>query len=231
MQIFSEPILLDKEISMENTNMVKSPVEPFHGTTTVAFVYKGGIVVAVDSRASSGSYIASRSVLKVIEVNDYLLGTMAGGAADCFYWEKLMGIYAKEYSLKYNRRISVCAASMKLSNDIYHYKGKFSIGSMVCGYDNDFHIYYVDDSGKRIKGNLFSVGSGSTIAYSVLDSQYKYDMEKEEALNLGRDAVYHATIRDAYSGGSINLFHIGEEGVKKIGKYDVAELYEEKNHK
>ena len=28
-----------------------------HGTTTLAFRYKGGVVVAVDSRASAGSYI------------------------------------------------------------------------------------------------------------------------------------------------------------------------------
>lgn len=25
---------------------------------------------------------------KVIEINPYLLGTMAGGAADCAYWER-----------------------------------------------------------------------------------------------------------------------------------------------
>ena len=29
---------------------------------------------------------ASGTVKKVIEINPYLLGTMAGGAADCQYW-------------------------------------------------------------------------------------------------------------------------------------------------
>lgn len=57
-----------------------------HGTTTLAFRFKGGIIVAVDSRATAGSYIASGTVKKVIEINPYLLGTMAGGAADCQYW-------------------------------------------------------------------------------------------------------------------------------------------------
>lgn len=51
-----------------------------HGTTTLAFRFKGGIIVAVDSRATAGSYIASGTVKKVIEINPYLLGTMAGGA-------------------------------------------------------------------------------------------------------------------------------------------------------
>jgi 20S proteasome subunit beta 5 len=29
-----------------------------------------------------GAFLSSESVKKVIEINDYLLGTMAGGAAD-----------------------------------------------------------------------------------------------------------------------------------------------------
>lgn len=68
-----------------------------HGTTTLAFRFQGGVIVAVDSRATAGSYvgklihtmhttrctqyhIASGTVKKVIEINPYLLGTMAGGA-------------------------------------------------------------------------------------------------------------------------------------------------------
>lgn len=43
-----------------------------HGTTTLAFRFQGGVVVAVDSRATAGSYIASGTVKKVIEINKYL---------------------------------------------------------------------------------------------------------------------------------------------------------------
>ena len=67
-------------------------VKMVHGTTTLAFKYKGGVVVAVDSRASSGAYIASQTVKKVIEINPFLLGTMAGGAADCSFWERYLGM-------------------------------------------------------------------------------------------------------------------------------------------
>lgn len=51
---------------------------------------------------------------------------------------------------------------------------------------------------------MFSVGSGSTYAYGVLDSGYKYDLTPEEAYDLGTRAIYHATHRDAYSGGVVN---------------------------
>ena len=57
------------------------PIKLAHGTTTLAFRFQGGIIVATDSRATAGNWIASQTVKKVIEINNCLLGTMAGGAA------------------------------------------------------------------------------------------------------------------------------------------------------
>ena len=48
------------------------------------------MLLAVDSRATGGMYIGSGSVKKIIEINKFLLGTMAGGAADCTYWERFV---------------------------------------------------------------------------------------------------------------------------------------------
>ena len=65
-------------------------------------------------------------------------------------------------------------------------------------------LYYVDTDGSRLTHHIFSVGSGSTYAYGVLDSGYRWDLEEEEARELGKRAIYHATHRDAYSGGVVN---------------------------
>lgn len=76
---------------------------------------------------------------------------------------------------------------------------------MVAGWDKSGpNLWYVDDDGTRVQGTRFSVGSGSTYAYGVLDRGYKFDMSAEEACELGRRAIYHATHRDAYSGGIVN---------------------------
>ena len=107
-----------------------------HGTTTLAFKFKHGVIVAVDSRASMGSYIGSGTVRKVIEINPYLLGTMAGGAADCAFWERNLARECRLYELRNGQRISVAAASKILSNYTNSYKGYgLSIGSMVIGFD------------------------------------------------------------------------------------------------
>lgn len=66
---------------------------------------------------------ASGQVKKVIEINPYLLGTMAGGAADCAYWERLLGLRCRLYELRRKERISVAGASKLLANMLVQYKG------------------------------------------------------------------------------------------------------------
>lgn len=70
------------------------------GTTTLAFQFQGGVLVAVDARATMGSFISSNQVRKVIEINHFLLGTMAGGAADCMFWEKYVAMMCRIHELR-----------------------------------------------------------------------------------------------------------------------------------
>jgi len=206
-------------------------IEMAHGTTTLAFVFSKGVVVTVDSRSTQGNYIASGTVKKVIEINPYLLGTMAGGAADCSFWERELGRRCRLYELRNKERISVAAASKILANMVYSYKGYgLSMGTMITGWDKTGPaLYYVDNDGTRLKGQRFSVGSGSTYAYGILDSGYRYDMDVEEACELGRRSVYHATHRDAYSGGIVNVYHVTEEGWRKISADDCFDLHHRYN--
>lgn len=85
-------------------------------------------------------------------------------------------------------------------------------------------VFYVDSDGTRLKGDLFSVGSGSTFAYGVLDQGYRWDLTDEEAQELGRRSIYAAGHRDAFSGNSCNLYHVKEDGWKFIGTWLMALL-------
>uniref|UniRef100_A0A7S4B4Y5 proteasome endopeptidase complex n=1 Tax=Chrysotila carterae TaxID=13221 RepID=A0A7S4B4Y5_CHRCT len=218
-QLMSAPILPDP---LNRCPGVEKHIKMVHGTTTLAFKYQGGVIVAVDSRASSGAYIASQTVKKVIEINPFLLGTMAGGAADCSYWERYLGMRCRMFELDQKQRISVAAASKILSNITYQYKGYgLSMGTMICGWDQTGpQIYYVDSDGERLHGSLFSVGSGSTFAYGVLDTGYRFDMTFDEAVALGQRSIFAATYRDAYSGGTVRVYHIDKDGWKRISETD-----------
>ncbi|XP_029441330.1 proteasome subunit beta type-8 [Rhinatrema bivittatum] len=201
-------------------------IQFWHGTTTLAFKFQHGVVVAVDSRASAGSYISTLEFNKVNEINPYLLGTMSGSAADCQFWERVLAKECRLYRLRNNERISVSAASKLLANMMLEYRGMgLSVGSMICGWDKKGPgLYYVDDNGTRLSGDMFSTGSGNSYAYGVMDSGYRQELSTEEAYALGRGAIACATHRDSYSGGVVNLYHMKEDGWIKVSKDDVSAL-------
>ena len=121
--------------TLEQVEANNASITRIKGTTTLAFVFKHGVMIAVDSRATGGSYIADQNVMKIIEINNYLLGTMAGGAADCSYWERELGRRCRLFTLREKENISVAAASKLLTNMIYSYKGMgLSMGTMVTGW-------------------------------------------------------------------------------------------------
>ncbi|XP_015602055.1 proteasome subunit beta type-5 [Cephus cinctus] len=198
-----------------------------HGTTTLGFRYQGGVVLAVDSRATGGQFIGSQSMKKIVEINDYLLGTLAGGAADCVYWDRVLAKQCRMYELRNRERISIAAASKLLSNMVYNYKGMgLSMGMMLAGWDKRGPgLYYIDSEGTRTSGKVFSVGSGSVFAYGVLDSGYSWDLADEEAYELGRRSIYHATHRDAYSGGIVRVYHMKSTGWVHISDEDCKDLH------
>ena len=113
-------------------------------------------------------------------------------------------------------------------NLINHYKRYgLQMGLMLSGVDeNGPNLYYINTEGSRIKGHLFSVGSGMTYAYGVLDTFYRYDMSLEDAVELGRKAIYHATNRDTASGGVARVFHVHKGGwTEKVAGDDVNKLH------
>lgn len=230
---FSLPPSAEAQAALDSTNdqyvhPLSKDIKMNHGTTTLGFVFNGGVLIAVDSRASMGSYIGSGTVKKVIEISRYLLGTMAGGAADCSYWERNLAFQTRVHELREGKRISVAAASKLLSNTLYGYRGYgLSMGTMIAGWDEDLgpNLYYIDNDGTRLKGDLFSVGSGATYAYGVLDNEYRKDLTVQEAVDLGKRAIYHATHRDAYSGGVINVYCITADGWTKHESVDMNVLH------
>lgn len=213
--------------SLGDNKETKSMTNVMKGTTTLGFVYQGGVIIAVDSRASMGTFMGSKTVKKVIEINDFLLGTMAGGAADCQFWLRRLNLWCVLYELRFGERASVSAAANFLTNMISGYRGQgLSMGTMVSGWDlKGPQLYYVDDDGKCLAGKIFSAGSGSTYAFGVMDSKYRYDMSEEEAIKLGYEAIYHATHRDCGSGGFVRVYSVIEGAWKRVVPGDNVDEY------
>ena len=86
-----------------------------HGTTTLAFRCKRGIILAVDSRASIGKYVGSRTTRKVFPISRHVVATMAGGAADCTYWIRLCTRIAKLHEYSAGAPLSVASLAAMLA--------------------------------------------------------------------------------------------------------------------
>ena len=122
------------------------------------------MIVSVDSRSTMGAYISSGTVKKVIEINPFLLGTMAGGAADCSFWERNLGMECRLYQLRNGRRISVAGASKLLANVMSSYRGYgLSMGTMIAGWDEKGPFTKYLYNLKTGKVGLQDVGAGGSL--------------------------------------------------------------------
>lgn len=86
-------------------------------------------------------------------------------------------------------------------------------------------VVYVCSDGLRLQGELFSVGSGSPYAYSILDGGVHWGMSAQEAVRVAREAVFRATYRDAYSGNNVDLYHVTAEGWRRRERENLKEEY------
>uniref|UniRef100_A0A8B9ZYD1 Proteasome subunit beta type-5 n=1 Tax=Anas zonorhyncha TaxID=75864 RepID=A0A8B9ZYD1_9AVES len=148
---------------------------------------------------------------------------MAGGAADCSFWERLLARQCRVYELRNKEPISVAAASKLLANMVYQYKGMGLNGRVLGWFEGFWGLYYVDSEGTRVPGPAFAVGSGAPYAYGVLDRGLRPGLGVEAARLLAQRAILHAARRDAYSGGRVSVYHVAPGGWRRLAQRDLGE--------
>lgn len=114
--IFSNDLRLPKSLSFPSNFQ-------YHGTTTLSFICSAGIIVAVDSRASIGNYVGSRTVKKIFPVTRRMIATMAGGAADCSFWIRKLACQVNFQQENDECEVSARSAAHMLSSMLREYKG------------------------------------------------------------------------------------------------------------
>uniref|UniRef100_A0A3B3DI83 Proteasome subunit beta n=1 Tax=Oryzias melastigma TaxID=30732 RepID=A0A3B3DI83_ORYME len=211
---FHVPCLFRRPSSQASQSVsVRRPFPLSHGTTTLGFIFQGGVIAAADTRASAGGLVACPAVHKITPIHSHLVVTSSGSGADCMLWERILIREIRLYQLRHKRRLSIRGTAKLLSFMLHPFKGTdVCVALTLCGWDKDDSLIYVCSDGARLQGDIFSVGSGSPYAYGVLDGSLRWSLSKEEAISLAREAVFRATHRDAYSGNNVDLFHVTAEG-------------------
>ncbi|XP_049888318.1 proteasome subunit beta type-11a [Epinephelus moara] len=211
----------------KHSKTVRRPFPLSHGTTTLGFIFQGGVIAAADTRASAGGLVACPAVHKITPIHSHLVVTSSGSGADCMLWERILAREIRLYQLRHKRCLSIRGTAKLLSFMLHPFKGTdVCVALTLCGWDkNGPKLIYVCSDGARLQGDIFSVGSGSPYAYGVLDGGLSWSLSKEEAISLAREAVFRATHRDAYSGNNVDLFHITAQGWSQRKREDLKEEY------
>ncbi|XP_062306403.1 proteasome subunit beta type-11-like, partial [Osmerus eperlanus] len=328
---------------------VPLPFPLSHGTTTLAFLFQGGVIAAADTRSSCSGLVACPASQKILPVHSHLVGTTSGTSADCALWKRILSRELRLYQLRHGRRLSTGGAAKLLAHMLHPFKGtELCVAATLCGWDGGeveacpLHeaeaveaggeavqeaggeaaeagaeagreavseavetgpevveaggeevseaveagleadretspepgsdnsksdhkrprtslpstpvawrksqclrpstrgrqctaggrqgfsgpsLYYVCSDGTRLQGELFSVGSGSPYAYSVLDGQVRWGLSVGEAVVVAREAVFRATHRDAYSGNCVDLYHVTAQGWTRRQREELKEEY------
>jgi proteasome beta subunit len=202
---------------MENDKYLK-------GTTTVGVVCTDGIVLASEQRATMGHFIASKTAKKVYQIDDLVGMTTAGSVGDAQQLVRLVSVESQLYKMRRNESMTIKGISTLMSNFLngnrYY---PMMVQLLIGGVDkNGPAIYSLDAMGGSIEETRISAtGSGSPMAYGVLEDQYREDITVKEGLDLAIRAIHNATKRDAASGENIDVVVITKEAFKRLDPEEV----------
>ncbi len=196
------------------------------GTTTMGVVCKDGVILASDTRVTMGYYIAHKAGKKVYKVDDHIGMTIAGTVADAQRVVDILTANAQLYKINLNRPLPISSAARLVANLLFSARYiPLATQVLVGGMDETGpHVYNLDPYGSLTEEKSVSTGSGSPIAYGILEDKYREDMTIAELLPVIARAVNAAMKRDVASGNNYNIIVIDEHGYKELSDEEKSNL-------
>ncbi len=199
-----------------------------HGTTTVGIITAEGVVLAAEKRATMGYLIAHKRVDKVIPITDNIAMTIAGFVGDAQMLAKYVKAEMELYEIRKQKQVNVKSAANLLSNILFGNRMSvfpFYVQLLLAGVDETgSHLFSLDSDGGCIPDQYISTGSGSVIAYGVLEDNFKEESSLKEGIDIAARAIKAAMARDAFSGEGIDIYTLTNKGIKKVPKEEIDKL-------
>ncbi len=214
-------------------------IEAPHGTTIVAAVFDGGVIIAGDRRATMGNVIAQRDIEKVFPADEYSAVGIAGTAGLAVEMVRLFQLELEHYEKIEGAVLSLEGKANRLTTMIRGNLGMAMQGLAVvplfAGYDQDLNrgrIFTYDVTGGRSEERGFaSTGSGSVFARGSMKKLYREGLTGEQASTLVVQALYDAADDDSATGGpdlARKIFPIvsliTEDGFRRLSEPEVSAI-------
>jgi len=196
------------------------------GTTTIGVVCKDGVILASDTRVTMGFYVAHKHGKKIYKIDDHLAMTIAGSLADAQRTVDILTANAQLYKINMGRPIPVSSGARLIANLLFSARYLPLLTQvLIGGVDEEGpHVYSIDPFGSLTEEKCVATGSGSPIAYGILEDRYREDVTVEEFLPVVVKAVNSAMKRDAASGDSFNVAVIDSKGYRELDDKEKKKL-------
>ena len=189
------------------------------GTTTVGVVCTDGVILSSDTRVTMGYFVAHKTGKKIYQIDDHIGMTISGGVADAQYVVEVLKVNAKLYKLNNGRPMPIKSAARLVSNVLFSARGGLLAQILVGGFDSTgSHVFSLDPLGSLVEEKYVATGSGSPIAYGVLEDKYEEESTIKEMLPVVVRAVDSAMKRDIASGNNYDIAIISKQGYQSLDK-------------
>ena len=181
-----------------------------HGTTIVAAICDGGVVMAGDRRATAGSMISQRDIEKVFRSDEFSCVGIAGVAGIGIDLVRLFQVELEHYEKLEGRSLSLEGKANRLAGLVRVEPRRGAMQGLVAvpllaGFDEEIghgRIFSFDVAGGRYEEQRFaSIGSGSVFARGALKKLYRDGMSAEDVVLALMQALYDAADDDSATGG------------------------------
>jgi proteasome beta subunit len=192
----------------------------FKGTTTVGAISTNGVILASDTRVTMGSLVVHKRGKKVYKIDNHLAMTISGVVADAQRTVEIIKASSRMYKLERKSPIPVSAASRLVANLFFSNRLSPFVAQIIIGGVDESgpHLFTIDPFGSITEEKCVATGSGSPIAYGVLEQKYREGLPVQEALQIVVQSIHSAMKRDVGSGDSFDISVIDEKGYRELSE-------------
>ncbi|KAL5480475.1 PUP1_1 [Sanghuangporus weigelae] len=190
------------------------------GTTIVGCVFKDGVVLGADTRATEGDIVADKNCEKIHYITENIRCCGAGTAADTEFTTAMISSNMDLHALSTGRIPRVVTAMTMLKQYLFRYQGHVGAALVLGGVDSTgSHLFTIAPHGSTDKLPYVTMGSGSLAAMAVFESSWKPNMDRQEALNLVVAAVSAGIFNDLGSGSNVDACVITKDHTETLRNY------------
>jgi len=197
-----------------------------HGTTTVGIRAADGVVLCADMRASAGYFIANNNTMKIQRIDGHAGMTMAGGVADAQNITDVLRYHARLHRVRMQRPMPIRSITRLASLVFHQNRGyPFIADILVGGHDaSGPALYNIDMFGSVEPKSYVTTGSGSPVAYGLLEDEWAEGIGMAEATRVAYRAVRAAIARNIGTGDGINVATIDAGGFRLLSAEERSAL-------